>query len=87
METFNFNRFRIVAVNYFSTNSILSPIEANRKEPVLFTLRHNLDIKFGCKLEFLKNVYIIDFNQFEKEKYYIEFDLKSRFSSLLLFRI
>jgi hypothetical protein len=77
METFNFNRFRIVAVDYFSTNSVLSPLNANRKEPVLFSLKHNLDIKFGCKIDEIKNFNLIDFNQFENEKYLIEYDLKS----------
>lgn len=77
METFNFNRFRIVAVDYFSTNSVLSPLNANRKEPVLFSLKHNLDIKFGCKIDEIKNFDLIDFKQFENEKYLIEYDLKS----------
>ncbi len=77
METFNFNRFRIAVVDYFSTNSVLSPLDANRREPVLFALKHNLTIKFGCKIDLVKNFNIIDFAQFSKEKYFIEYDLKS----------
>lgn len=83
IETFNFNRFGILARNYFENGIILDPKTVNNTEPVLYTIRRHFNVKFGCRLDHLKNLNI-DFNRFEREKYFIEFDFKRSKAHVLI---
>uniref|UniRef100_A0A8C6NH94 RUS family member 1 n=1 Tax=Nothobranchius furzeri TaxID=105023 RepID=A0A8C6NH94_NOTFU len=51
METFNEARISIVLQQYLTDKRILSPLEANRREPVFFQWRKTTSIKLGVRLQ------------------------------------
>ncbi|GAA6229873.1 RUS1 family protein C16orf58 homolog [Lates japonicus] len=51
METFNEPRLSIVLQHYLSDKRILSPPEANRREPVFLEFRKTVPIKLGVRLQ------------------------------------
>lgn len=51
METFNEARLSIVLQQYLKDKRILSPPEANQKEPVLFEFGQTVPIKLGVRLQ------------------------------------
>lgn len=51
METFNEARLSIVFLRYLRDKQILSPVEANRTEPVLLEFRKSVPIKLGVRLQ------------------------------------
>uniref|UniRef100_A0A1A8IQ98 Chromosome 16 open reading frame 58 n=1 Tax=Nothobranchius kuhntae TaxID=321403 RepID=A0A1A8IQ98_NOTKU len=51
METFNEARISIVLQQYLTDRRILSPLEANRREPVFFQWRKTTSIKLGVRLQ------------------------------------
>uniref|UniRef100_A0A671Y9X2 RUS family member 1 n=1 Tax=Sparus aurata TaxID=8175 RepID=A0A671Y9X2_SPAAU len=50
METFNEARLSIVLQQYLTDSRILSPAEANQREPVFFEFRKQVPIKLGVRL-------------------------------------
>lgn len=52
MNTFNLNRFCIVAQNYLNTgdSKLLTPAIANKMEPVLYTVKKYCSIRMGYSL-------------------------------------
>lgn len=51
METFNEARLSIVLQQYVRDGQILSPLEANQREPVFFELRKTVPIRLGVRLQ------------------------------------
>ncbi|XP_074552930.1 RUS family member 1 [Halichoeres trimaculatus] len=51
METFNEARLSIVLQQYLKDNQVLSPQEANKREPVFIELRKSSPIKLGVRLQ------------------------------------
>ncbi|KAM3864102.1 RUS family member 1 [Diretmus argenteus] len=51
METFNEARFSIVLHQYMSDGRILSPLEANQREPVFLEFGKTVPIKLGVRLQ------------------------------------
>ncbi|KAI3359523.1 hypothetical protein L3Q82_013924 [Scortum barcoo] len=51
METFNEARLSIVLQQYLSDRRILSPLEANQREPVFLECRKTVPIKLGVRLQ------------------------------------
>ncbi|KAL7377918.1 hypothetical protein ABVT39_006184 [Epinephelus coioides] len=51
METFNEARLSIVLQQYVRDGQILSPVEANQREPVFFELRKTVPIRLGVRLQ------------------------------------
>ncbi|XP_063761050.1 RUS1 family protein C16orf58 homolog isoform X2 [Eleginops maclovinus] len=51
METFNEARLSIVLQQYLTDKRILSPLEANQREPVLLEFKKTMPIKLGVKLQ------------------------------------
>lgn len=51
METLNEARLSIVLQQYLRDGRILSPLEANRREPVFFEFRKTVPIKLGVRLQ------------------------------------
>ncbi|KAA8585444.1 hypothetical protein FQN60_004138 [Etheostoma spectabile] len=51
METLNEARLSIVLQQYLRDRRILSPLEANQKEPVFFEFRKTVPIKLGVRLQ------------------------------------
>ncbi|XP_029365320.1 RUS family member 1 [Echeneis naucrates] len=51
METFNEARLSIVLQQYLRDKRILTPLEANKREPVFFEFRKVLPIKLGLRLQ------------------------------------
>ncbi|XP_040918871.1 RUS1 family protein C16orf58 homolog [Toxotes jaculatrix] len=51
METFNEARLSIVWQQYLRDKRILSPLEANQREPVFFDFRKTVPIKLGVRLQ------------------------------------
>ncbi|XP_073350457.1 RUS family member 1 [Pagrus major] len=51
METFNEARLSIVLQQYLTDRRILSPLEANHREPVFFEFRKQVPIKLGVRLQ------------------------------------
>jgi len=79
IQTFNRNRFHIVAQAYFKQNLILPPYECNRNEPVLWTVsRFFTHIKLGCSIREFKILSSDQLETLTKDKYSIEFDMKSK---------
>ncbi|KAL4658215.1 hypothetical protein GN956_G2972 [Arapaima gigas] len=55
METLNETRLSILILQYLTDGQILSPTEANRREPVLPEFKKKVPIKLGVRLEELVN--------------------------------
>jgi hypothetical protein len=78
-STFNLNRFRILTRNYFENGTIWSTEKVNQLEPVLCKTKRVLDLKMGDTIAYFKKPSAIDLDKFKKEKFHIEFDIKSKF--------
>ncbi|XP_028670774.1 RUS1 family protein C16orf58 homolog [Erpetoichthys calabaricus] len=50
METLNQARLSILTYHYLKEGSVLTPVEANQREPVLPSFRRRLEIQLGTKL-------------------------------------
>jgi len=77
MNTFNQNRFHILASHFFNTGLILAPKLANKLEPVLLTVKRCLKINLGCSINNLTNLNNSQLIRFTNDGYYIKFDMKS----------
>ncbi|XP_041633869.1 RUS1 family protein C16orf58 homolog [Cheilinus undulatus] len=51
METFNEARLSIVLQQYLKDKQILSPLEANQREPVFFELKKTMPVRLGVRLQ------------------------------------
>ncbi len=82
MQTFNQNRLHIVAEHYLKNSDkvVLSPKEANIKEPVLTTVqRHFNKIDLGARLSKAHGLTQFQIGQLENEEsnYCLGFNMKS----------
>ena len=78
MQTFNRNRYHLLAQNYLNDAKIQSPYNINKMEPVLRTVkRYFKDIKLGCSINQFERINSKQLDLLTVENYLINFNIKS----------